>query len=80
MRGGGMVVSVGSIRPDPVYDARFTLVVHNTLRGAAGAAILNAELLAATGRIRGVESWVNELADIAVRMSRNARTYKPVSS
>lgn len=58
MRGGGMVVSVGGIRPDPVYDARFTLVVHNTLRGAAGAAILNAELLAATGRIRGSESLV----------------------
>ena len=50
--GGGMTVTVGRLRKDPVYDARFTLLVHNTVRGAAGAAILNAELLAATGRLR----------------------------
>lgn len=49
--GGGMVVTVGRLRPDPVYDVRFTLLVHNTVRGAAGAALLNAELLAATGRL-----------------------------
>ena len=49
--GRGMVVTVGRLRPDPVYDVRFTLLVHNTVRGAAGAAILNAELLAATGRL-----------------------------
>ena len=49
--GHGMVVTVGRLRPDPVYDARFTLLVHNTVRGAAGAALLNAELLAATGRL-----------------------------
>ncbi|MBP7676840.1 MAG: aspartate-semialdehyde dehydrogenase, partial [Thermoanaerobaculia bacterium] len=47
----GMVVTVGRLRPDPVYDVRFTLLVHNTIRGAAGAALLNAELLAATGRL-----------------------------
>lgn len=49
--GNGMVVTVGRLRPDPFYDARFTLLVHNTVRGAAGAALLNAELLAATGRL-----------------------------
>jgi aspartate-semialdehyde dehydrogenase len=49
--GHGMVVTVGRLRHDPVYDARFTLLVHNTVRGAAGAALLNAELLAATGRL-----------------------------
>ncbi len=49
--GAGMTVSVGRLRKDPVYDVRFTLLVHNTVRGAAGAAILNAELLAATGRL-----------------------------
>jgi aspartate-semialdehyde dehydrogenase len=47
--GNGMTVTVGRLRSDPVYDARFTLLVHNTIRGAAGAALLNAELLAATG-------------------------------
>jgi aspartate-semialdehyde dehydrogenase len=47
--GGGMSVSVGRIRPDNVLDFRFVALSHNTIRGAAGAAILNAELLAATG-------------------------------
>jgi aspartate-semialdehyde dehydrogenase len=44
--GRGMTVSVGRIRPCEIADFRFTLLVHNTVRGAAGAAILNAELLA----------------------------------
>ncbi|HEV8630507.1 MAG TPA: aspartate-semialdehyde dehydrogenase [Thermoanaerobaculia bacterium] len=47
--GDGMTVSVGNLRADPVYHARFTVLVHNTVRGAAGAALLNAELLAAKG-------------------------------
>jgi aspartate-semialdehyde dehydrogenase len=49
--GAGMTVTIGRLRPDPVYDVRFTLLVHNTVRGAAGAALLNAELLEALGRI-----------------------------
>jgi aspartate-semialdehyde dehydrogenase len=49
--GAGMTVTVGRLRPDPVYDVRFTLLVHNTIRGAAGAALLNAELLVAQGRL-----------------------------
>lgn len=48
----GMAVSVGNIRPCPVLDWKFTLVVHNAIRGAAGAALLNAELLLAQGYIR----------------------------
>lgn len=45
--GGGMAVVVGRVRPCPVLDVKLTLLGHNTVRGAAGAAILNAELLAA---------------------------------
>lgn len=45
--GGGMSVTVGRIRPDSVLDYRFVALSHNTIRGAAGAAILNAELLVA---------------------------------
>ena len=45
----GMAVSVGRLRPCPVLDVRFVALVHNTIRGAAGAAILNAELLQAKG-------------------------------
>jgi aspartate-semialdehyde dehydrogenase len=49
--GGGMSVTVGRLRRDNVLDYRFVALSHNTIRGAAGAAILNAELLAATGRL-----------------------------
>ena len=41
----GMAVSVGRIRRCPILDVRMVALVHNTIRGAAGAAILNAELL-----------------------------------
>ena len=45
----GMSVVLGRLRPDPLLDYKFTLLVHNTIRGAAGGSILNAELLAAKG-------------------------------
>jgi aspartate-semialdehyde dehydrogenase len=48
---GGMAVTVGRVRPCPVLDLRLTTVTHNTLRGAAGGAVLNAELLVASGYI-----------------------------
>jgi len=47
--GGGMAVVVGRVRPCTVLDVKLTLLGHNTVRGAAGAAILNAELLRAQG-------------------------------
>ena len=47
--GGGMSVVVGRVRECPVLDYKFVLLGHNTIRGAAGAAILNAELLKAQG-------------------------------
>ena len=46
---GGMAVSVGRLREDTQYDYKFVCVSHNTLRGAAGGAVLLAELLAAKG-------------------------------
>ena len=45
----GMAVSVGRVRPDHLYDMKFVCLSHNTLRGAAGGAVLTAELLAAKG-------------------------------
>ena len=45
--GDGMTVSVGRVRPCPVFTHKFVALGHNTIRGAAGAAILNAELMAA---------------------------------
>lgn len=47
--GNGMSITVGRIAPDKVLDYRFVALGHNTIRGAAGAAILNAELLVARG-------------------------------
>jgi len=45
----GMSVSIGRLRPCSLLDLRMVALVHNTIRGAAGAAILNAELLEAKG-------------------------------
>lgn len=46
---GGMAVSVGRLRPDTQYDVKFVCLSHNTLRGAAGGAVLLGELLCAQG-------------------------------
>ncbi|HEX3038583.1 MAG TPA: aspartate-semialdehyde dehydrogenase [Oscillospiraceae bacterium] len=48
---GGMAVSIGRLRPDTQYDIKFVCLSHNTLRGAAGGAVLMAELLCAKGYI-----------------------------
>ena len=48
---GGMAVSIGRLRPDTQYDYKFVCLSHNTLRGAAGGAVLLAELLCAQGYI-----------------------------
>ena len=50
MRGNGMATTVGRLRPCSLFDWKFTLLSHNTIRGAAGAAILNAEVLAVLGK------------------------------
>ena len=46
---GGMAVSIGRLREDSQYDYKFVCLSHNTLRGAAGGAVLLAELLCAQG-------------------------------
>ncbi len=50
--GNGMSVTIGRLQPDNVFDYRFVALSHNTIRGAAGAAILNAELLIAMGALK----------------------------
>jgi aspartate-semialdehyde dehydrogenase len=61
-RGRGMAVSVGRIRPCPVLDLRLVLLSHNTVRGAAGGALLVAEQAVAMGLVAGVPSPVGEVA------------------
>jgi len=48
-RGKGMTTTVGRLRPCSLLDWKFTVLSHNTIRGAAGAAVLNAELLKVRG-------------------------------
>ncbi len=49
--GNGMGVAIGRLRPDSLFDYRFVCLSHNTVRGAAGGAVLSAELLVAEGYI-----------------------------
>jgi len=49
LTGGGMSVSVGRVRRCPILGLKLVALVHNTIRGAAGVALLNAELLKARG-------------------------------
>lgn len=56
-RGSGMSISIGRLRPCPVLDCKFVALGHNTVRGAAGAAILNAELMAVDGLLDEAGPW-----------------------
>ena len=51
MRGRGMAATVGRLRECSLLDWKFVVLSHNTIRGAAGAALLNAEVLARTGKL-----------------------------
>jgi aspartate-semialdehyde dehydrogenase len=50
--GNGMAVTIGRLRPDSLFDWRFVALSHNTVRGAAGGAVLTAELLTKDGWIQ----------------------------
>jgi aspartate-semialdehyde dehydrogenase len=51
MRGNGMAATVGRLRPCSLLDWKFVVLSHNTIRGGAGAAVLNGEFLAAQGKL-----------------------------
>jgi aspartate-semialdehyde dehydrogenase len=55
-RDHGMAVTVGRLRPCGLLDWKFVVLSHNTVRGAAGATILNAELLASLGKLEPLEA------------------------
>ena len=50
-QGRGMAISVGRVRPCEVFDLKMVVLSHNTIRGAAGGSLLNAELLVAQGYV-----------------------------
>jgi aspartate-semialdehyde dehydrogenase len=47
--GNGMTVVVGRVREDPIFDVKLVAMGHNVVRGAAGASVLNAELMVHRG-------------------------------
>src|SRR2546427_8689597 len=66
--GNGMAAVVGRIRECPLHDVKLTLLSHNLVRGAAGAALLNAELLAARGVLKHRSATsIQEVGERAVR-------------
>lgn len=60
MNGRGMSTTVGRLRPCSLLDWKFTLLSHNTIRGAAGAAVLNAEVLAKMQKLASQKKNVQE--------------------
>jgi aspartate-semialdehyde dehydrogenase len=66
--GAGMAAVVGRIRECPLLDVKLTLLSHNLVRGAAGAGLLNAELLAARGLLR--DRRVSQLESAAAPTAR----------
>ncbi|MBE0689514.1 MAG: aspartate-semialdehyde dehydrogenase, partial [Anaerolineae bacterium] len=64
MAGYGMSTSIGRLRPCPILDYKFVALSHNTIRGAAGSSILNAELLAAKGYFDVFERPITEAAGL----------------
>jgi aspartate-semialdehyde dehydrogenase len=65
--GSGMAAVVGRVRECPILDVKMTLLSHNLVRGAAGAAVLNAELLAARGFFK---SRVDQGQSVAEEVSK----------
>ena len=55
-----MTTTIGRLRDCPIFDVKFVGLSHNTIRGAAGGAILNAELLVAQGYVHGVPAALAE--------------------
>ena len=50
--GSGMTTLVGRVRPDPLFDLKFVVLSHNTIKGAAGGSLQNAELMVAQGLLK----------------------------
>lgn len=68
MRGRGMTATVGRLRPCALLDWKFVVLSHNTIRGAAGAAVLNAEVLARLGKFDKPKTTGGAVVREAVRV------------
>jgi aspartate-semialdehyde dehydrogenase len=61
----GMATVVGRLRPDPLFHYKFLALGHNTIRGAAGGSLLNAELLVAQGYLGQAPALLAKSAVVA---------------
>lgn len=61
----GMATVVGRLRPDPLFHVKFMVLGHNTIRGAAGGSLLNAELLVAQGYLGHTSAALAEMVQMA---------------
>jgi aspartate-semialdehyde dehydrogenase len=61
----GMATVMGRLRPDPLFHYKFMCLGHNTIRGAAGGSLLNAELLVAQGYVKGAPAKLAHSAQMA---------------
>ena len=66
MLGGGMATSIGRLRECPVMGYKFVAMAHNTIRGAAGSSIQNAELLVKRGYLQGWDGFAGQDAMASV--------------
>jgi aspartate-semialdehyde dehydrogenase len=66
MRGNGMAATVGRLRECPLLDWKFVVLSHNTIRGAAGAAVLNAEVLALMGKLDPIKKSASQTVAVSV--------------
>ncbi len=74
-----MTVTVGRLRPCNVLDWKFVLLSHNTVRGAAGATILNAEMLASLGKLESVAVAAGALERVEVESNQKQARVTPHS-
>ena len=63
MAGNGMMTSIGRLRECPILDYKFAALAHNTIRGAAGCSVLNAELLAVKGYLAEFQPVATAVGD-----------------
>ena len=69
MRGNGMAATIGRLRECTLLDWKFVVLSHNTIRGAAGAAVLNAEVLALLGKLDKLGTRAKEVSARAVAVT-----------
>lgn len=78
--GNGMTVTVGRVRSDNIFDIRLVAMGSNTIRGAAGGSILNAELMVAGGMLTNIDEFVGRAASGASKIKSASQSESGVST